>query len=217
MFTNRSEAGKALAGHLSAYARRRDVIVLGLPRGGVPVAYEVAKALDAPLDVLVVRKLGVPFHSELAMGAIASGGAVFLNDEVIRLARVRKEQIDEVLSEERAELQRREELYRSGKPPLDLRDRVVVIVDDGMATGASMHAAATALRSLQPAKLVVAVPVAPLDAAERLGTTVDDFVCVKSPADFHAVGQFYRDFNQTTDDEVRTLLAKAAKERRAVA
>lgn len=209
MFADRQHSGTELARALAPYAGRHDVIVLGLPRGGVPVAYEVAKALDAPLDVLVARKLGVPFQPELAMGAIASGGATWLNQDVIRLARVTPEEIARVEASERVELHRREELYRQGRKPLDVRDRTVILVDDGMATGASLHAAARAVRSLAPSKLIVAVPVAPPEGAQRLGYVADEFVCLDTPEDFRAVGQFYRDFRQTSDAEVKTLLAQA--------
>lgn len=209
MFIDRSDAGRALASRLSQYRGRDNVIVLGLPRGGVPVAYEVARALNAPLDVLVVRKLGLPSQPELAMGAIASGGASYINQEVIGLAQVRRAQLDEVVARESEELRRRELLYRKDRPPLELRGRVVIVVDDGIATGASMHAAALALRTLAPEKLIVAVPVAPPDAAQRLGDAVDEFICIESPEGFAAVGQFYQQFGQTSDAEVCTLLARA--------
>lgn len=212
MFLDRSDAGRRLAAQLQQYRERQDVVVLGLPRGGVPVAFEVARALQAPLDVLVVRKLGLPSQPEVAMGAIASGGAMYLNDEVVRLGRVSREQLDAVLARESQELHRRELLYRAGRLPLKLRERVVIVVDDGIATGATMHAALQALRTLAPAKLIVAVPVAPQDAAQNLGTAADQFVCLDAPADFGAVGRFYQDFGQTTDAEVRELLAQAARQ-----
>lgn len=211
MFADRHHSGTELARLLAPYAGRHDVIVLGLPRGGVPVAYEVAKALDAPLDVLVARKLGVPFQPELAMGAIASGGATWLNQEVIRLARVTPEEIARVEASERVELHRREALYRQGRKPLDVSGRTVILVDDGMATGASIHAAARAVRALAPSKLIVAVPVAPTEGAQRMRHVADEFVCLDTPEDFRAVGQFYRDFGQTSDAEVQTLLAQAQR------
>lgn len=209
MFLDRRAAGLALAKHLRQYSGRKDVIVLGLPRGGVPVAYEVALALNALLDVLVVRKLGLPSQPELAMGAIASGDAIYINQELMRLVQVRQEQFDEVLAHEKTELRRRELLYREGKPPLKLRDRMVIVVDDGMATGATMLAAVHALRTLAPAQLIVAVPVASVDSTQILGKLVDQFVCVESPRDFRGVGQFYREFGQTSDAEVRALLSQA--------
>jgi putative phosphoribosyl transferase len=205
-FRNRRDAGRQLAERLKAYAGRSDVTVLALPRGGVPVGYEVAKALGAPLDVLVVRKLGVPQQPELAMGAIASGDARFLVDDVFRNAHVSRAALHAVEDRERAELARREKLYRGTRAPLQVRGRVVILVDDGIATGASIQVAAMALRSLHPGHIVVAVPVAPVHAAQRLGDAVDEFVCVYAPRGFHAVGQFYEDFGQTTDEEVRDLI-----------
>lgn len=209
-FDSRHAAGRILAGKLRAYADRTDVVVLALPRGGVPVGYEVAKALGADLDVLIVRKLGVPGHSELAMGAIASGGAIHLNRDVIAMARIGQHDIERVMAEEYRELERREALYRGARPPAPVEGRTVIVVDDGIATGASMHAALRALRSRKPGKIVVAVPVAPADAPERIKDVSDEFVAVLLPADFQAVGQFYREFGQTGDDEVRTLLAQFA-------
>lgn len=210
-FADRREGGKALAPLLTAYRGRHDAIVLGLPRGGVPVAYEVAHALGAPLDVLIVRKLGTPGNPELAMGAIASGGARYLNDEVIRLAGAGSQDIERIEKAERAELERRETLYRGDRPPLALKNRTVILVDDGIATGASMRAAARALRAAGAAWIVVAVPVAPHDAAERFRGIADEFVCVHAPRSFYAVGQFYRRFDQTSDDEVRALLERAER------
>ena len=209
-FEDRHAAGRILAGKLRAYADRTDVVILALPRGGVPVGYEVAKALGADLDVLIVRKLGVPGHSELAMGAIASGGAVHLNQDVIAMARIGQHEIERVMAEEYRELERREALYRGARPPAPVEGRTVIVVDDGIATGASMRAALKALRSRKPGKIVVAVPVAPTDAPERVRDVSDEFVAVLLPADFQAVGQFYREFGQTSDDEVRTLLAQFA-------
>ena len=205
-FRDRRDAGRQLAAHLKAYAGRSDVTVLALPRGGVPVGYEVAKALGAPLDVLVVRKLGVPQQPELAMGAIASGGARYLVDDAFWDARVDPSALREVEERERAELARREKLYRGTRAPLQVDGRIVILVDDGIATGASIRVAAMALRSLHPRHIVVAVPVAPVYTAQRLGDAVDEFVCVHESRSFYAVGQFYDDFGQTTDEEVRELI-----------
>lgn len=209
-FIDRRDAGRELAALLSAYAKRDDVIVLGLPRGGVPVAFEVASALDAELDVLVVRKLGVPWQPELAMGAIASGNAFFLDERIVDYAGVSKTALDEVIANERAELLRRETLFRGSRPPLDVAAKVAIIVDDGMATGATMKAAAISLRNAHapPASIVAAVPVAPLDSEARVAGAVDEFVCVLRPYQYLGVGQFYLDFDQTSDDEVRALLSQ---------
>lgn len=208
-FADRKAAGRTLARKLTRYSGRRDVVVLALPRGGVPVAYEVAMALNAELDVLVVRKLGVPGHPELAMGALVSGGAVYRNEDVIQAAGVTPPQFSAVVSLERRELARREIVYRGTRAPVTVEGRTVILVDDGIATGASMYAAVSALRSSAPARLVVAVPVAPLDAGESLGAAVDEFVAAVSPSTFQAVSQFYDKFEQTGDDEVRDLLARA--------
>ncbi len=207
-FEDRYVAGRLLAGALHAYAGRSDLVVLALPRGGVPVGYEVAKALGAEFDVLIVRKLGLPHHPELAMGAIASGGAIDLNRNVIAVSGVTQRDIEGVLAQEYRELARREALYRGARPAARIEGRTVIVVDDGIATGASMRAALKALRTRKPEKIIVAVPVAPIDTRERLQDVADEFVCVLSPADFQAVGQFYRNFGQTSDDEVRTLLAQ---------
>ena len=210
-FRNRSEAGEVLAEKLIRYAGRDDVIVLGLARGGVPVAYEVASHLHLPLDVFIVRKLGVPGYAELAMGAIASGGVQVLNDDVVRSLQPHAEEIVEmVAARETAELERRELEYRDDRPPLELRGRVIILVDDGLATGASMRAAAAALRQKEAAKIVVAVPVGAPDTCREFEKEVDETICAIAPRDFHGVGQFYGDFSQTTDDEVRELLAAAA-------
>jgi predicted phosphoribosyltransferase len=214
-FKNRSEAGRFLAERLSAYANRPDTLVLALPRGGVPVAYEVAKALGAPLDVFQVRKLGLPGHEELAMGAIATGGVRVRNPEVVEYLRIPDEVIDEVTARERQELERRERLYREGRPALSPRGRVVILVDDGLATGSTMLAAVLALRQQQPASIVVAVPVAAKQTCEELRTVADEVVCAVTPDPFYAVGLWYEDFSQTTDEEVRELLARAENKRTA--
>lgn len=211
MFRDRREAGQLLATALSRYAGRPDVVVLALPRGGVPVAYEVAQALGAPLDVFLVRKLGVPGHEELAMGAVATPGVRVLNEEVVRGLGIPARMIEAVAAREQAELARRERLYRGDRPPVDVHGRTVILVDDGLATGASIHAAIQALRQRQPARIVVAVPVAAPDRCEALKDQVDDVVCAVTPEPFHAVGLWYDDFSQTTDDEVRELLARSAE------
>src|SRR3979411_2144039 len=208
LFRDRREAGRLLAAKLTAYANRPDVIVLALPRGGVPVAYEVARALGAPLDVFVVRKLGVPGYEELAMGAVATGGVRVLNDQLVNRLGIPDHLIDAVAAREQQELARRERLYRSGRPPLDVRNRTVILVDDGLATGATMHAAIQALRQQQPARIVVAVPTASRETCEEMKTKADDVICAITPDPFHAVGRWYRDFSQTTDEEVGALLAQ---------
>jgi putative phosphoribosyl transferase len=212
-FADRADAGRALAEQLKHYAQRGDVVVLGLPRGGVPVAYEVAQALGAPLDVLVVRKLGVPWQCELAMGAIASGDALYVDEELMREADVSKPEFERVLADEKAQLARREALFRDPqRAQIDVAGRVAIIVDDGLATGASMKAAARALRARTPApaRIVAALPVAPRDAEERIGSDVDEVVCVAAPEMFFSVSQFYSDFSETTDDDVRAILARAS-------
>ncbi len=209
LFRDRRDAGRVLAGLLEAYRGRRDAIVLALPRGGVPVGYEVAKALDLPLDVFLVRKLGAPAHEELAMGAIASGGVVIVNDDVIRGLGIRPETVQQVAELEGRELNRREQAYREGRPPPDVAGKVVILVDDGLATGSSMLAAVNALRELGPAQIVVAVPAAPEPTCRQLRAVVDDVVCATTPSPFFAVGSSYWDFTQTTDDEVRQLLKEA--------
>jgi predicted phosphoribosyltransferase len=213
-FRDRTEAGRFLARKLGRYAGDPDVLVLALPRGGVPVAYEVARALGAPLDVFLVRKLGVPGHEELAMGAIASGGVRVLNTEVVRLVNVPPEVIDLVAAEEKQELERREREYRGARPPLQVAGRVVILVDDGLATGSSMRAAVAALRRINPHRVVVAVPVAAAETCDELSAEVDDVVCAFTPEPFRAVGLWYQDFAQTTDDEVRELLRQAAGDAR---
>jgi putative phosphoribosyl transferase len=214
-YRNRTEAGRLLANKLMAYANRTDVLVLGLPRGGVPVAFEVAQALDAPLDVFLVRKLGVPGHEELAMGAIASGGVRVLNQGVVNNLHIPGEVIDAVAADEQQELERRARLYRGDRAPPDVRGRAVILIDDGLATGSTMHAAARALRSQNPAALVVAVPVAAEEACNEFRSEVDEVVCAYTPEPFFAVGLWYEDFAQTSDERVRELLARAdrAKQR----
>src|SRR5258708_1096127 len=208
-FRDRNEAGRLLATKLAAYANRPDVVVLALPRGGVPVAYEVAVALGAPLDVFLVRKLGVPGYEELAMGAVATGGVRVLNDQVVDRLRVPSYVIDAVAAREQQELTRRERLYRGGRPPPSVRGRTVILVDDGLATGATMHAAVKALRQQQPARIVVAVPTAATETCDELKAEADEVICAITPDPFHAVGRWYEDFSQTTDDEVRDLLARS--------
>jgi predicted phosphoribosyltransferase len=205
-FNNRREAGAELARRLEHFAHRTDVVVLALPRGGVPVAYEVARALAAPLDVFLVRKLGLPGHRELAMGAIASGGVRVLNNDVVGWYRIPKAIIDEAAREEQAELERRERIYREGRPAVELAGRVVLLIDDGLATGSTMKAAVQAVRARAPSRIVVAVPVGAPDTCQEFQTIADEIVCARIPERFSAVGQWYRDFSQTTDKEVRELL-----------
>ena len=206
-FPNRREAGGRLAARLTAYRDRGDAIVLGLPRGGVPVAYEVARQLGLPLDVFVVRKLGVPGYEELAMGAIASGDVIVLNDDVMRALPNAEALLEAVRVREKVELQRRETQYRRGGPARELKGRVVILVDDGLATGATMRAAVAALRKQSVAKIVVAVPVGTPDTCRAIQSVADETVCAIMPEFFHGVGQFYEDFSQTTDEEVRELLS----------
>src|SRR5438445_3902544 len=211
-FPDRIEAGRLLAEELEKYADRDDVIVLGLPRGGVPVANEVAKHLHAPLDVFIVGKLGVPGFEELAAGAIASGGVRVLNEDVMRAIPHADEAINAITARETAELERREQIYREGRPPPELRDRIVILVDDGLATGATMRAAVKALRERGAAKIVVAVPVGPPDTRHELEERADETICLSTPEFFQAVGQYYEDFSQTSDEDVRELLSQAAQE-----
>jgi putative phosphoribosyl transferase len=212
-FRDRAEAGRALARVLSHYAGRDDVIVLALPRGGVPVAAEVAKELRAPLDVFLVRKLGVPGHEELAMGAIASGGVLVLEEGVLRWLGISEEQVQRALTRELDELRRREAAYRNGRPLPDLKGKTVILVDDGLATGASMQAAARAVRRHQPARIVIAVPVASRATCDQFRDDVDEVVCAVTPEPFYAVGNWYEEFSQTSDEEVRELLERAPEER----
>ena len=215
-FRTRTEAGKLLARELTAYADCKDVLVLGLPRGGVPVAYEVAKALDAPLDICLVRKIGVPNHKELAMGAITSGGIRVLNYDVISSLAISNQTINQVTADESQELQRRDRAYRGDRPPLNVKDRTVILIDDGIATGSTMRAAITLLKQQEPHRIVVAVPVAPPEICEQLSAQVDEVVCLKTPEQMYAVGIWYEDFSQTTDEEVRYLLAKQSQLRTTV-
>jgi len=208
IFRNRTEAGQILAQHLTAYAHREDLLVLGLPRGGVPVAFEVAKALNAPLDVCIVRKLGVPGYKELAMGAIAAGGMGILNYDVIDSLGIDKEAIEIVAAEELQELQRRDRTYRDDAPPLNIKNKTVILIDDGIATGSTMRAAIAILKQQQPTSIVVAVPVAPTSTYEELQLEVDEIVCLQTLEQMSAIGLWYEDFSQTTDEEVRELLAK---------
>jgi putative phosphoribosyl transferase len=209
LFSDRSQAGRILARKLHAYAGREDVIVLALPRGGVPVGFEVAEALEAPLDIFVVRKLGVPGQEELAMGAIASGGGRVISPDIVRACGVSDRQIETVIAAERAELERREASYRGDRPALDVRGKVVILVDDGLATGSSMRAAIGALRPRLPARIIVAVPVAPRSTTRQFGSIADEVVCAVTPEPFHAVGEWYENFAQVGDDEVRELLRRA--------
>lgn len=216
LFEDRTEAGRHLAVRLGQYAGRSDVVVLALPRGGVPVAYEVARALDASLDVFLVRKLGVPGREELAMGAIASGGVRVLNDDVVRSLRIPQSAIEAAAAEQQSELERRERAYRGDRPTPEIAGRTVILVDDGLATGSTMRAAAGALAAQRPARIVVAVPVAAAETCAELEREVDEIVCLRTPDPFYAVGLWYDDFAQTTDDEVRELLARAAEDRSVV-
>jgi putative phosphoribosyl transferase len=212
-FRDRTDAGRQLAAKLNKYTERTDVLVLALPRGGVPVGYEVARALGAPLDVFLVRKLGVPGHEELAMGAVASGGVRVLNRDAVDALLISDQQIETVAKREQRELARREFAYRNGRPAPDVRGKTVILVDDGLATGSTMHAAAIGLRQQQPWRLVVGVPISSPQTCDALRDEVDEIVCVITPEPFYAVGIWYHDFSQTTDEEVRELLARAARER----
>lgn len=208
-FRDRKEAGRLLAERLRGYAGRDDVVVLALPRGGVPVAYEVAKELGAPLAVFVVRKLGVPGYEELAMGAIASGGVVVLDEGLLRRLGIGRTQVEDAIAREAQELERREEAYDGRRAPTKLDGKTVILVDDGLATGSTMRAAAMAVRELKPERVVVAVPVAAAETCDNFRDVVDEVVCQVTPRPFHAVGLWYEDFSQTSDDEVRELLERA--------
>jgi putative phosphoribosyl transferase len=212
---DRADAGRKLATSLVEYAGRPDLVVLALPRGGVPVGFEVAQALRAPLDVFLVRKLGVPGHQELAMGAIASGGVRVRNQDVVNSLRIPEQVVDSVATAELRELERRERAYRDNRPPPDVRGETVILVDDGLATGSTMRAAATALRQQGPARIVVGVPVSTPETCEEFREEVDDIMCAITPEVLFGVGAWYQDFSQTTDDEVRDLLARAASAQQA--
>jgi len=208
-FRNRRDAGEKLAQKLSAYVNRPDLTVLALPRGGVPVAYEVALSLNAPLDIFIVRKLGLPGREELAIGAIASGGVRVLNKDIIRMLSIPDEVINFVARREAQELERREKLYRGGRAAPETRDRTVILIDDGLATGASMRAAVVGLRAQHPAQIMVAVPAAAAETCDAFQDEVDEIVCAVTPEPFYGVGHWYEDFSQTTDEEVRNLLQEA--------
>ena len=212
-FIDRIDAGRKLAKKLGGYSGRKDLLVLGIPRGGVPVAYQVASELGAPLDVFVVRKLGVPGHEELAFGAIATGGIQVVDPEIVQEIGISKQQIEQTAAKERQELNRREYVYRGGHRSLDLAGKTVILVDDGIATGASTQAAIAALRELEPAGIVLAAPVAPVSTCNRLRCKVDDLVCLDTPESFFAIGQFYEDFSQVSDEEVTSLLQLNAEQR----
>lgn len=209
-FSDRHEAGRLLAEALVTYPGRDDVVVLALPRGGVPVGFEVARALEAPLDVIVVRKLGTPGHEELAMGAIASGGVTMTNEDVLGKVYVDAEEFDRIVDRERGELRRREERFRGDLQPPEVGDKTVIVVDDGIATGSTMRAALEALRQIGPSQIVMAVPVASPDVCEDMRSLVEDLVCLQTPTPLFSVGTWYREFSQTTDDEVSELLSRAA-------
>jgi putative phosphoribosyl transferase len=211
-FRHRQDAGQQLTEALLHYSQRPETLVLALPRGGVPVAYEVARTLKLPLDVFIVRKLGVPGHEELAMGAIATGGVRLLNREVVQGWHIPQDVIDHITHIEHEELRRREELYRAGRPPINVKGCSVILIDDGLATGATMYAAIIALRQQQPARIVVAVPVAVREICDEFGKQVDEVICLESPEPFRAVGLWYEDFSQTTDDEVRELLSQNSRD-----
>jgi len=212
IFRDRTDAGRELARVLAAYVNRPGVLVLALPRGGVPVAFEVAEALRAPLDVFVVRKLGVPGREEYAMGALASGGVRVLNEDVVRGLDISEAAVEAVVRSEQQEMERRERVYRDALPPLDARGATVILVDDGLATGSTMLAAVRALRRQQPARIVVAVPTAAAETCEALRSEADEVICATTPEPFRAVGLWYEDFSQTSDDEVRALLARARRD-----
>ena len=214
-FSDRRDAGLLLAKKLAGYANDPNVVVLGLPRGGIPVAWEIARALGAPLDAFEVRKLGVPGHEELAMGAIGSGGALYLNTEAIDALGISPEQIDRVVALEKRELERREKLYRDSRPRPNLTGKTAILVDDGIATGSSMQAAIASLRRHHPARIVVAIPVAPAESLDEFRAEVDEVVCWTTPEPFYAVGAAYADFAQVSDDEVRALLEQAFERPRA--
>jgi predicted phosphoribosyltransferase len=210
-FNDRIDAGKRLAERLSEYANREDVLILALPRGGVPVAFEVAKELNVKMDIFIVRKLGVPGNEELAMGAIASGNIRVLNEDVIRSFRIPQKAIDEATANELGELERRERIYRKNRPVPKISGSTVILIDDGLATGATMRAAVAAVKTKNPAKVIIAVPVAAPDTCSDFGSEVDEVMCVATPEPFYGVGAWYEDFSQTTDKEVCDLLDRATK------
>ncbi len=212
IYRDRVDAGKQLAKRLTDFAGRDDVLVLALPRGGVPVAYEVAKALQVPMDIFLVRKLGVPGHEELAMGAISTGGVRVLNDDIVSYLRIPRDVIDAVAAGELKELERREREYRGDRPEPGVRGKTVILIDDGLATGSTMRAAAAALRQQNPTRIIVAVPVSAPQTCDEYRMGVDEIICARTPEPFFGVGMWYEDFSQTTDDEVRDLLGKARNE-----
>jgi predicted phosphoribosyltransferase len=211
-FKDRREGGRALAGKLTVYVRRPNILILALPRGGVPVAYEVALALSIPLDIFLVRKLGVPGREELAIGAIASGGVRILNRDIVRMLSIPEEMINVAAQRELQELQRREKLYRGDRQPPNVRDRTIILIDDGLATGASMRAAVAGLRTQHPARIVVGVPVAAVEARDGLQPDVDEVICAITPEPFYGVSRWYENFAQVTDEEVRSLLEEANRQ-----
>ncbi len=213
IFLDRVDAGRRLAKRLEQYGRRKDVLVLGIPRGGVPVAFQVATELGVPLDVFVVRKLGVPSHEELAFGAIATGGVRVLDAQIVQEMGISDQEVERITARQRQELNRRESVYRGGLPPLHPEGKTIILVDDGIATGASTLAAITALRELKPARIVLAAPVAPASTYKRLRGKVEDLVCLHTPEAFFAIGQFYEDFSQVSDEEVTSLLQLNAEQR----
>jgi putative phosphoribosyl transferase len=217
IFKDRTDAGRKLAARLTRYGDRADVLVLALPRGGVPVAYEVSKELNAPLDLFLVRKLGVPGHEELAMGAIASGGLRILNDDIVNYLRIPDEVIDAVAVREQRELERRERAYRDDRPPPDVKDRIVILIDDGLATGSTMRAAASSLRLQEPKRIVVAVPVSSPETCDEFRSEVDEIVCAVTPQHFRGVGLWYDDFSQTSDEQVRELLNRSTQQQQHIA
>lgn len=217
IFKDRADAGRKLAARLTRYADREDVLVLALPRGGVPVAYEVAKELRAPLDIFLVRKLGVPGYEELAMGAIASGCVRVINEEVVRYLKIPDEVIDAVAVEQQRELERRERAYRGNRPQPNVKGRIAILIDDGLATGSTMRAAAAALRKQGPARIVVAVPVSSPETCNQFRNEVDEIICAVTPDSFRGVGFWYEDFSQTTDEEVRELLEQEPQQEKTAA
>ena len=217
IFKDRTDAGRKLAARLTRYADQDNVLVLALPRGGVPVAYEVAKELKAPLDVFLVRKLGVPGHEELAMGAIASGGVRVVNEELVNYLGIPDQVIDGIAAVEQRELERRALAYRDDRPPPDVKDRIVILIDDGLATGSTMRAAALSLRLQKPRRIVVAVPVSSPETCDEFRSEVDEIVCAFTPQNLQGVGLWYEDFSQTSDEEVRELLKRAAQQQHHVA